>query len=244
VKVARLHLKLLRLLVAEIAQGSRVTGERLPSETDLAKEFSVSRSVVRETIRGLEERGLVQVRRRQGTVVAPGRSWNLLDPDVLEALLAGPFAFDVLAEFVECRRILEIEAAGLAAERATPDDLLRLAGAITQMKASSARRTTAASEEVFNEADIDFHNAILTAANNRILLLLTQPIARALVAVRRPLAQPQLRDERGIPEHMRILTAIAKRDAQEARAAMGAHLDTVARTLEEARQDETRTGRG
>src|SRR5262245_61836035 len=117
--MSRLHRVVLRELLLEIAMGTMAEGERLPRETDLAERFEVSRGVVRESLRGLEERGVIKVRHGAGATVRPAQEWNVLDPDVLSAILEGQASGTLLTEFLECRRIIEIECAGLAAERAT-----------------------------------------------------------------------------------------------------------------------------
>jgi GntR family transcriptional repressor for pyruvate dehydrogenase complex len=158
----------------------------------------------------------------------------VLDPDVLHALLEADLGADILREYLECRRILEIEAAGLAAERAHEGDLAALADALARM-VSSAERALAnpAAEDLFHEADIAFHRALIGATGNRALGSLTEPIHRALGAARRPLARPDLRVARGLPEHERILAAVAQADPDAAREAMRAHLETVERYLHE-----------
>ena len=120
--MSRLHTGAMRVLIGEIASGRWKEGDLLPREVDLAARFGVSRNVARECNRGLEERGLVFVRHGRGARVRPEREWNRFDSDVLAALLAGPRAADVIGEYLECRRILEVEAAGLAAERAGDAD--------------------------------------------------------------------------------------------------------------------------
>jgi DNA-binding FadR family transcriptional regulator len=224
----------MRFLIGEITVGSLAEGERLPREADLAAQFGVSRGVARECIRGLEERGLVRVKHGLGATVQPAASWDLFDPDVLAALLRAPDGRRVLSEYVECRRILEVEAAGLAAERATEEDLEALDAAFSRMTASAERaQVNAAAEELYQEADIGFHRAVIQATENRALGRMTEPIHRALSAALRTLARPQYRFERGLPEHERILRAIQSRDAEEARAAMRDHLSTVEDYLRE-----------
>ncbi len=230
----RLHRQLMRVLMADIAQGAFREGERLPPENVLASQFGASRGVVRESLRGLEERGVVSVRHGRGATVLPARAWNLLDADVLSAVLQTRASAEVLAEFLESRRILEIEAAGLAAERATGEDLSRLADAFARMSASAARaQASPAAEDLFHEADILFHTAIFSASGNRILSRLVEPIQRALETARRPLAHPEARIERSLPEHKAILSAIANRSPDEARAAMSTHLTTIEGYLRE-----------
>jgi GntR family transcriptional repressor for pyruvate dehydrogenase complex len=122
----------------------------------------------------------------------------------------------------------------LAADRASVTDLTALADALARMTTMAARaeRSTVA-EDLFHEADVAFHNAIFKATGNRILARVVEPIQRALYTARRPLARPEARLDRAIPEHKAILSGIAAHDPQAARAAMRQHLDTIAGYLEE-----------
>src|SRR4051794_3022239 len=137
--MSRLHRHLMLVLIADIVSGRLTPGETLPRETDLAAQFRVSRGVARECIRGLEERGLVAVKHGRGAMVSREAEWDMFSPDVLQALLQGPRAAAVLGEYLECRRILEITAAGLAAERAGADDLAALSDALERMRATAER---------------------------------------------------------------------------------------------------------
>ena len=218
----------MRFLIGDIVSGAFPGGSALPREADLASRFGVSRGVARESVRGLEERGLVTVKHGRGATVTPGDCWDVFDPDVLSALLECEQGAGILSEYLECRRILEIEAAGLAAERASEDDLASLSNAFARMSAGAERvRGNPAAEDPYHEADVAFHRPLISATGNRALGNMTGPVHRALAAARRPLARPEHRLERGLPEHRRILAAIASRDPAEARAAMRAHLDTV-----------------
>lgn len=224
----------MRVLVADIAAGTIPPGEMLPREADLADQFSVSRGVARECIRGLEERGLITVKHGHGATVTPESEWDVFSPQVLAGLLSSQRGVEVLGEYLECRRILEIEAAALAARRGRAESLRGLADAFAQMKASAERaRSNPAAEDLYHEADIAFHRSVIAATGNRALGRMTEPIHRALGEARRPLARPELRLARSIPEHQRILSAIAERDAERARAAMEDHLLTVEGYLRE-----------
>jgi DNA-binding FadR family transcriptional regulator len=223
----------MRVLIADIVSGQREEGDKLPREADLAVQFGVSRGVARECLRAMEERGLVSVRHGKGATVNGGDHWNLFDPDVLAAMLDSELGPAVLAQYVECRRILEVEAAGLAAERARPADLEAMADALTRMEESTRRRPSQAAEDLFHEADIAFHQALIRATGNRALGVLAERIHGSLLAARYPLARPQYRTERAMPEHRRILAAVAQGDPVAARAAMTAHLETIARYLGE-----------
>jgi GntR family transcriptional repressor for pyruvate dehydrogenase complex len=226
--MARMHRQVMRVLLEDIANGRPKVGDRLPRESDLAVHFGVSRGVVRECLRGLEERGVVVVRQGSGARVAPEGRWNVLDADVLAVLLHSGHGAAALFELLECRRVIEVSAAGLAAARATGDDLSELSDALARMVAASERVPgSQAAEDLFHVADIAFHEAIFRAAGNRALLRMVQPIQKTLINARRPLAAPERRFVRALPEHKAILSAIAGRDPAAARAAMQAHLETV-----------------
>lgn len=232
--MSRLHEHLMQVLIADVAGGRLAPGDQLPRETDLAAQFGVSRGVARECIRGLEERGLVSVKHGRGATVNDGARWRVLDPDVLRALLGSERGAEVLQEYLECRRVLEIEAAGLAAQRATEPQLGVLADAFARMTASARRAgDNPAAEDLYHAADIAFHRALIDATGNRALGNLTEPIHRALNAARRPLARPDHRFDRSLPEHERILRAVARGDAGGARRAMAEHLATVEAYLQE-----------
>lgn len=224
----------MRVLIVDIVSGRIAEGGPLPREAALARQFGVSRGVARECIRGLEERGLVRVKHGRGATVNESARWRVFDPEVLSGMLVSPHGAAVLGEYLECRRILEIEAVGLAAERATEQDLAALSDAFARMTTcAELASANPAAEEVFHEADIAFHRTLIAATGNRALGSLAEPIHRALTAARRPLARPDQRMDRGLPEHRRILTAIAARDPDEARAAMRDHLVTVEGYLRE-----------
>jgi DNA-binding FadR family transcriptional regulator len=230
--MSRLHTGAMRVLIGEIASGRWPEGELLPRELDLAARFDVSRNVARECIRGLEERRMVSVRHGRGARVRPEHEWDRFDPDVLATLLGGPRAAGVIAEYLECRRILEVEAAGLAAERAGEAELDELSQAFERMRLTAeGARDNPAGETLYREADVAFHRAVVRAARNPVLGRMTEPIHRALSETFATLARPQARFERGLPEHERILSAVRARDAGAAREAMRAHLTTVDRYL-------------
>ena len=224
----------MRTLLADIACGALEPGGAALRESDIAGQFGVSRGVARECVRGLEERGLVSVKPGRGATVNPRERWAVFDPDVLSALLGAERGPDILGECLECRRILEIEAVGLAVERAGDDDLAALTHALALMTGSAQRAlVNPVAEDRYREADLAFHRALIAATRNGALGAMLAPLWRALGAARRPLARPAQRIEHSIAEHRRILAAIAGRDAEEARAAMRDHLVTLERHLRE-----------
>jgi DNA-binding FadR family transcriptional regulator len=131
-----------------------------PTEAELARQHGVSRSVTREAVKMLTTKGLLSARPRQGTIVQPGTSWNLFDPDVLRWLLERKFSVELLRHFNQLRVAIEPEAAALAASHANPADLEAIKRGLDRM--------VAAEEGMDNtlDADVAFHVAILLASKN------------------------------------------------------------------------------
>lgn len=232
--MSSLHREVMLVLLGDITTGAVPEGERLPSLTELAAQFGVGTGVIRECQRALAERGLLSVRHGRRAVVRPQEDWDVFDPDVLTALVSGDRAGGVLAEYLESRRLLEVEAAGLAAERATSHAIQELDDAFAAMRRAAERaRGNPAAEPLYQQADIDFHRAIIRAAGNRPLARMAEPIHTALSATFGALARSQRRSERSLPEHARILEAIKTGDAPAARLAMREHLLTVESHLRE-----------
>jgi DNA-binding FadR family transcriptional regulator len=232
--MSSLHREVMLVLLGDITGGAVAEGDQLPTLTELAAQFGVSTGVIRECQRALAERGLLSVRHGRRALVRPEQDWDLFDPDVLAALVSGDRAPQVLAEYLEARRLLEVEAAGLAAERATPVAIQGLSDAFDAMHTAAERaRASSAAEPLYQQADIDFHRAIIRAAANRPLARMAEPIHRALSATFGALARPQTRFKRGLPEHARILEAIKAGDPAAARLAMREHLLTVEGYLRE-----------
>jgi DNA-binding FadR family transcriptional regulator len=223
-----------RVLIAGVAQARLRPGDPLPSERELASRFGVSLDVARAAMRDLADRGIALVGPDGTVTVSPEARWDVLDHDVLEALLDTEQGPAILAEYLEARRVLEVVAAGLAAEHATSEDLVALSSALATMTAAAADAPgSTAAEERFHRADVEFHQALIAASGNRPLELAADPLQPALCTARRPLARPGLRLQRGLPEHQRILAAVAQGDAEGARRAMTEHLDTVESYLRE-----------
>lgn len=229
----RLHREVMAAFAGEIVGGQLAPGEALPNEVTIAERFGISRGVARESLRALDERGLITVRHGTTTIVNPREHWDLFDPDVIAASLAGAAAEHLLTEYLECRRIIEIEAAGLAAERVTEDGLTLLEARLGEMEAALALRPARAQEEAYHQADVAFHTALVELTGNLALLALVRRVDDALLAARYPLARPAYRKTRALPEHQAILEAVRAGDPEAARGAMRAHLETVEEYLRE-----------
>ena len=133
---ARLASIVLEELAHRIIGGTFAEGSILPTEPVLCQQFAFSRTVIREGLKQLEERGLVKVEQGRGTTVQPRDSWNLLDPTVIRIALIYDTDMSLLDDLITVRRILEREMARAAATRLTEDDLAALAETIDRMKTS------------------------------------------------------------------------------------------------------------
>jgi GntR family transcriptional repressor for pyruvate dehydrogenase complex len=228
---------MMRTLLEDIAAGRYQAGERLPPEMELAGQLGVSRGVVRELLRSLEDRNVISIHHGRGAWVSPMAEWNVLDADVLAALMPTQASVRILSHYLECRRMLETEAAALAAQRASGRDLSDMADALAQMSALAVdSQSDEDANRRFHEADIAFHGAMFRASGNQVLPRVVEPIQRAMATLRPQLAlHPEHRLRKTLPEHKAILAAIADHDSDGAREAMRVHLATVEGYLREYR---------
>ncbi|MEX1125311.1 MAG: FadR/GntR family transcriptional regulator [Acidimicrobiia bacterium] len=225
--MSRLNREAMSILLGEIVAGRYSKGDRLPKENDLTERFRASRGTVRESVRALEERGLINVVHGVGAVVEPTERWNILDADVLAAMLATDRSTDILRDFLETRRILEVEAVALAAERATEADLDVIKSAFERLRtAAEATSENPMMEAHYLETDVAYHAALFQATGNLVLSKMVEPLQRAMHTAMRPLARPERRIEHSLPEHERIMLAVINHDVDESRAAMEDHLAT------------------
>jgi DNA-binding FadR family transcriptional regulator len=224
----------MRTLLADIARGAPAPGGPALREADIASRFGVSRGVARECVRSLEERGVVSVKPGRGATVNPHEHWAALDPDVVGALLTAERGDRFLGEYLECRRVLELEAVGLAAERAGAADVAALSEALALMSASAQRAAfNPAAQDLCDDAEARFHRALIAATHNRALGALLTPLHRALSGAPRAPARGGRAIERSLSGPRRIVAAVADHDSDAARAAMRDHLDAVERRLRE-----------
>jgi len=143
-----------------IAQGRIRPGSVLPNEPSLGTEFGVSRTALREAIKVLASKGLVEVRRKTGTRVRPQAEWNMLDPEVLTWLFSGTGVPAGLTDLLEVRKVVEPAAARMAALRATSEDLLEIREAYMGMESAVGDLPSSI------ESDLRFHLAVLAATHN------------------------------------------------------------------------------
>ena len=218
IQTSRLYEQIVKQIEGSILNGELSEGSQLPAERDLAKQFGVSRTAVREAIKALQEKGLVDAFPGRGTFVTNGTSNSMRR--YLDRLIKSGEP-DGWAHVVEMREILEPEIAALAAVRASDQDLATMREAVEVM--DTANRDS----DAYIEADLDFHLALAEAAANPIVLSLIDSIVGLLREQRLRIFQVGGGPERGQYHHRRILEAIQRHDAPGARAAMQAHLSQV-----------------
>jgi GntR family transcriptional repressor for pyruvate dehydrogenase complex len=203
-------------LAAEIRDRSLRPGDPIPTERELQQVYGVGRSSVREALRILESRGLIRPSGRRVFLVADYGNPLSRSLQFLMALEEGS-----LRDLFEVRKILEVEAAALAAVRRTAEDLSRMARAIDEMVIGLA------SQDRYIAADLEFHLAVAAATANRMALILMHAIRdllhRALASIYHIPGSPQ----RSIEQHRAILDAIGAGAAEAARQRMREHLVRV-----------------
>lgn len=205
-------------LEQQIMSGALQGGAKLPSERQLAEEFGLSRSVVREALRALVERNLIEVVPGRGTYVRAVRTTDGADP--LDRLLRRQQATP--GELMEARKMLECEAAGLAALRAEAGDLEAMDWALGQFDRSS---------DLLEQTryDLTFHMSVARAAHNPVIETMFGSIASLVVEVMlRSLGDPEV-FRAGVPYHRVVHEAIRRGDAPAARRAMAEHLSQAER---------------
>ncbi len=204
-----------RILVGELR-----SGDRLPTEREMAEQFHVSRTAVREAMKILAQKGLVDMRPGRGTIVIDGAHEALQDSLglVMKLGLGEVGGSDSL---VEVREILETEIAALAAARATEKELAAMRDAIAVMDDSLD------DADAFIAADNNFHEALARATQNTLILILVNSIVNLLSEQRKQVFEVEGGPQRGQIHHRRILESIMRRDPEAARAAMRSHLQQV-----------------
>ncbi|RKP49513.1 FadR/GntR family transcriptional regulator [Trinickia fusca] len=220
-----LHGRVTYLLATAILRGDYAPDTTLPREAELMASFGVSRTVLREALRTLTSKGLVESRPKVGTRVRPPGAWNLLDADLLEwySEVAPPLAFALKLQ--EMREMIEPYAAGLAARAHTDATLAALAAAHASMEA--ARHV-----DEWVRADLRFHLGVLAATGNELLLPLGALIERTLEAQLRLNAKRADVFNASLAEHTAVFDAIRARNAQGAHEAMASLLGVTRKRIE------------
>ena len=216
---AKLGVAVVEGLVNVIVSGELSPGDSLPPELPLSQQFGVSRTVLRESVKRLEEKGLVKVVQGRGTVVQPTSAWTMMDRVVLTSLIAHDKTLGVLDELSIVRARLEAAMAGEAAVVHTPAELAALREILQTM------RETVRMPVEFHVADVLFHETVMSISGNR----LAESIARVLYERARDsprylgAVSPTLMHQT-LREHEAIFSAIEAADADHAERVMDTHI--------------------
>lgn len=190
-------------------------GPSLPNEDALAAELGVSRTALREAMKALAAKGLVELRPRTGTRVLPRSCWNFLDPDVLRwQAVTNPQ--ELIDSTVELRAIIEPAAAALAAVRATEQELGDLHHELERMRRAHADGDT----EGFNQADASFHVLLIQMSHNPMLAATATPLRLGLNACFELSSAAPDALINAIPLHRRLVGNLTKRKPEAARKAL------------------------
>jgi DNA-binding FadR family transcriptional regulator len=215
---ARLSVLVIEVLVDRIVAGDYPPGGLLPPEPVLCQSFDVSRSVVREALKLLEEKGLVTVRRGHGTVVTEAEDWNLMDPVVLAATVRHDEERVVIDDLVEVRAALEADMAARAATMCTPAELQQLHALVDELGAVLAEPAR------YLAVDIRFHDELMRISGNRLARAVVRAIheqARSSAGYTDPYPEDLRVTHRG---HVTILERIEAGDRDGAAEAMREHI--------------------
>lgn len=221
-----LHGRVVDELGLKILSGRLEAGAIVDTE-ELAAEYDVSRTVVREALKVLAGKGLIDARPRRGTFVRERMNWNLLDPDVLRWQFDSVTDLSILEKLHEVRVMVEPAAAQLAAIRRSDDDLVVLFAALDAMSKGSAE-----ADEI-EEADLQFHLGLIAATHNELIEQLSIIIGIGLSARDQFVHSHRVSIERGLEMHRQILLAVEQRDPVAARDRMVELLESAASDVRE-----------
>jgi GntR family galactonate operon transcriptional repressor len=218
-----------------IVRGDYAPGAPLLADM-LEHEFDISKTVVREALKVLAAKGLVESRQKRGTVVRPRRQWSLLDSDVLRWQGGSQPDFSFLENLAEVRGIIEPAGARLAAQRRTDADLAELDDALDAMSAAGA------DTDAIVTADVRFHRALLEAAHNELLSRM-EVVLEAGLQVRDRFVHNSRKSSDSIPAHRALLEAVRAGDAELAGSTVDELLAQASRDLRTAQRQAQRAAR-
>lgn len=226
-----IHARIVTELGEKIVSGRLKPGDRLPGDQEMIEQFQASRTAIREAMKVLSAKGLIEARQRAGTRVRPRADWDLLDSEVLSWHSPDSITETMLKDLEELRELIEPEAASLAAMRATDEDIEALEGAIEQMTKNAANRP------VFAEADLEFHLAVIEASHNQLIRRLggiTKTVLQLLFRLQTEVTHAVPREN--IDAHRDICISIRNGDRRGAERAMRQTIRNGARTIRERRK--------
>jgi DNA-binding FadR family transcriptional regulator len=218
-RAERLSVAVVTELVELIVTAQLAEGELLPPEGPLSEHFGVSRTVIREAAKRLEEKGLVIIAQGRGTQVARSGSWNMLDPVVLSALIDNDESLGILDELTVVRGNLESAMAGEVAASRTPEALARIEHALGVMREMQQE------SDSFRQADVVFHLTVMELSGNRLAENIAKRLyRRALESARYQGVGYEGAFHSTLDDHARVVDAIARQDVAAAERTMRDHI--------------------
>jgi DNA-binding FadR family transcriptional regulator len=211
---ANLHDRIVHELGVRIVSGDLADSDLLPTESVLANELGVSRNALREAIKVLARKGLVEVRQKTGTRIRPRREWSLLDREVLEWMNASGQHVQQLLDLTEFRLIFEPKASYLAAKRASAEEITAIQDAYASLEACLGKPL-----HLMPSVDLIFHRKILEASHNEVLIHLGSLIASLMQVQVVTTTVDEEAFRIGLKHHRSLAEAISSRDAARAEAA-------------------------
>jgi GntR family transcriptional regulator, transcriptional repressor for pyruvate dehydrogenase complex len=193
-------------------------GDRLPTERELSQQFAVSRTVIREAVRSLVGKGIIDARAGRGlrvTAVGPSAVWESM------SLMLGQGSTPDYRDVHEVRALLEVSVAGHAATRATDAEIEELSAVVDRM------RDVLPDLEEASRADLAFHRGVAAATHNRLFSVMLEAIVDPMLEIRRTTFRRPGRAQAALESHLAILAQIRARNPSGAADAMARHLDEV-----------------
>lgn len=225
------HSQIMQEIGRRIVGGELKPGEVLVREELMAQQMAISRTALRESMRVLASKGLIETRQKTGTRVREPRYWSHLDPDILAWRCETLPTQDFIDKLSEMREIIEPAAAAAAAGRRSSAQLARILSAYKAMEA-------AASMDAWAQADLEFHESVLAATNNELMTSLFSVIETALGTYFMLSARKAATDFKySLPRHLAIYEAIKGKDRELARRSM---MDMIADSRDNARRKSKR----
>ncbi|MDQ0243826.1 GntR family transcriptional repressor for pyruvate dehydrogenase complex [Bacillus fengqiuensis] len=226
IKPKKIYEEVAEALLSMIKGGQLKPGDKLDSVQQLAENFQVGRSAIREALSALRAMGLVEMKQGEGTYVRQFDA-DFISLPVTAAVLMKK---EDISHLLEVRKVLEVGTVGAAAEKRTMDDLQKMKEALDHMKEA------AGNEELGEKADFNFHMAIAMASQNPLLVNLMNNVSEMMLETMREtrrlwLYSKQTSSERMYQEHMQIYEAIAEQNASKAQELMLNHLTAVEQVL-------------
>jgi DNA-binding FadR family transcriptional regulator len=221
-------------LGSKIVHGDIAPGTILTSDS-LEQKYAVSRTVIREALKVLHDKGLTRPRTKTGTIVLERTEWDFLDEDVLNWLQISGLSVELITDLEELRSTYEPGVARVAAKRRSSRDIAQLKSSLKKM--TDAFYAEGPNSELIAKADVEFHEALQIATQNDLIKKMGKLIL-PLLRIRDDLVRHATAEADFIIQHQALLDAVIDEDPDSAELAMKALLETAAQTTSEIRKNE------